>query len=62
MERERLGPEEAFQMLRSASQKLNVKLRVIAAEILESAAGPPAPEAAVPPDRAPDTTSREGSA
>ena len=33
MERERLGPEEAFQMLRSASQKLNVKLRVIAAVV-----------------------------
>ena len=61
MERERLGPEEAFQMLRSASQKLNVKLRVIAAEILESAAGPPAPEATTP-DRIPDTTSSEGSA
>jgi GAF domain-containing protein len=62
MERERLGPEEAFQMLRSASQKLNVKLRVIAAEILESAAGPPAPEAANPPDRASEKTSDEGSA
>ena len=48
MERERLGPEEAFQMLRSASQKLNVKLRMIAAEILESAAGPRPPEAAAP--------------
>jgi GAF domain-containing protein len=62
MERERLGPEEAFQMLRSASQKLNVKLRVIAAEILESATGPPAPEAAIPPDRASEKTSGGGSA
>ena len=48
MERERLGPEEAFQMLRSASQKLNVKLRMIAAEIVESAAGLRPPEAAAP--------------
>ena len=48
IERERLGPEEAFQMLRSASQKLNVKLRMIAAEIVESAAGPRRPEAAAP--------------
>jgi GAF domain-containing protein len=62
IERERLGPEEAFQMLRSASQKLNVKLRVIAAEILESATGRPAPEAAIPPDRASEKTSGEGSA
>lgn len=62
MERERLGPEEAFQMLRSASQKLNVKLRVIAAEILESAIGPPAPEAVIPSARTPETTSGEGSA
>lgn len=56
MERERLGPEEAFQMLRSASQKLNVKLRMIAAEIVESAAGPRLPEAAAP------AASDEGSA
>ncbi|MEA2591488.1 MAG: hypothetical protein QOD62_1319 [Actinomycetota bacterium] len=62
MERERLGPEEAFQMLRSASQKLNVKLRVIAAEILESAAGPPGQEAAIRTDRTPERTSGEGSA
>lgn len=48
MERERLGPEEAFQMLRSASQKLNVKLRMIATEIVESAAGPRPPGAAAP--------------
>jgi GAF domain-containing protein len=56
MERERLGPEEAFQMLRSASQKLNVKLRMIAAEIVESAAGPRPPEAAA------RATADEGSA
>jgi GAF domain-containing protein len=56
MERERLGPEEAFQMLRSASQKLNVKLRMIAAEIVESAAGPRPPDAAAP------ATADEGSA
>jgi uncharacterized repeat protein (TIGR04076 family) len=53
IERERLGPEEAFQMLRSASQKLNVKLRVIAAEILESATGRPAPGSCDPPGQGP---------
>ena len=56
MERERLGPEQAFQMLRWASQKLNVKLRMIAAKIVESAAGAHRPEAAAP------ATSEEGSA
>ena len=37
MERENLTPEEAFAMLRTASQQVNVKVRDIAAEIVESA-------------------------
>lgn len=37
MERETLSPEEAFKMLRSASQRINVKVRDIAAEIVEAA-------------------------
>ncbi|HEY2666615.1 MAG TPA: GAF and ANTAR domain-containing protein [Actinomycetota bacterium] len=56
MERERLGPDEAFQMLHSASQKLNVKLRAIAAEIVGSVADPRPPAAAAP------ATADEGSA
>lgn len=40
MERERLSPEEAFKMLRSASQRINVKVRDIAAEIVETAQKP----------------------
>ncbi|GAC1367900.1 MAG: hypothetical protein NVSMB32_12950 [Actinomycetota bacterium] len=39
MERERLTPEEAFRMLRSASQRINVKVRDIAAEIVEAVQG-----------------------
>ncbi|HLI56917.1 MAG TPA: GAF and ANTAR domain-containing protein [Actinomycetota bacterium] len=37
MEREHLSPEEAFTMLRNASQRVNVKVRDIAAEIVQSA-------------------------
>lgn len=37
MEREGLSPEEAFRMLRSASQRINVKVRDIAAEIVDGA-------------------------
>ena len=37
MARERIGPDEAFDMLRRASQRLNLKLRDIAREIAESA-------------------------
>jgi len=36
MEREHLSPEEAFTMLRTASQRVNVKVRDIAAEIVQS--------------------------
>lgn len=36
MEREGLSPDDAFQMLRTASQRLNVKVRIIAGEIVES--------------------------
>ena len=43
MAREGIGPEEAFDMLRRASQRVNVKLRDIARQIADSAsAAPPA--------------------
>ncbi|MDQ3897448.1 MAG: GAF and ANTAR domain-containing protein [Actinomycetota bacterium] len=46
MAREHVGPEEAFDMLRRASQRVNVKLREVARQIAESAqassSGPPA--------------------
>lgn len=42
VERERLSPEQAFEMLRTASQRLNVKIRDIAHQIVETAQGKPA--------------------
>jgi AmiR/NasT family two-component response regulator len=39
MAREGVGPEEAFAMLRRASQRLNVKLRDVARQIAEAAPG-----------------------
>ncbi len=46
MAREHVGPDEAFDMLRRASQRVNVKLREVARQIAESAqqpeSGPPA--------------------
>lgn len=39
VERERLSPEQAFEMLRTASQRLNVKIRDIARQIVETAQG-----------------------
>lgn len=40
MARTRCGPEEAFATLRTSSQRRNVKLRVIAAEVVSAVAGP----------------------
>jgi two-component system, response regulator / RNA-binding antiterminator len=37
MDRQRCGPEEAFDLLRWASQRTNVKLHVLAARIVERA-------------------------
>ena len=42
MAREGIGPDEAFDMLRRASQRVNVKLRDVARQIAESAQSPPA--------------------
>jgi transcriptional regulator with GAF, ATPase, and Fis domain len=45
MAREGVGADEAFDMLRRASQRLNVKLRDLAGEMVESAEHPSAPPA-----------------
>jgi len=38
MAQQQCGPEEAFDLLRQASQRTNVKLRVLAAKIVEQVA------------------------
>jgi hypothetical protein len=40
MERERIGPEEAFDVLRRASQRMNVKLREVAETLVETGEAP----------------------
>jgi ANTAR domain len=39
MAQQRCGPEEAFDLLRRASQRVNVKLHVLAAQIVDVASG-----------------------
>lgn len=49
MAQSRCGPEEAFELLRRASQHANVKVSVLAEQIVEQAASPgPQPGARVP--------------
>ena len=48
MAQHRCGPEEAFDLLRRASQHANVKVSVLAARIVEQVASPE-PQRAVPP-------------
>ena len=43
MERERITAEEAFTVLRRASQQMNVKLREVAETLVETGESPPAP-------------------
>lgn len=45
MAQNRCGPEEAFDLLRLASQRANVKVSVLAAQIVEQVASPPHPTA-----------------
>lgn len=40
MAQNRCGPEEAFDLLRLASQRANVKVSVLAAQIVEQVANP----------------------
>jgi len=43
MAQQRCGPDEAFDLLRRASQRANVKVSVLAARIVEQVAVPPNP-------------------
>ena len=48
MAQQRCGPEEAFDLLRRASQRANVKVHVLAAQIVAHVASPPAETSARP--------------
>ena len=54
MAQQRCGPEEAFDLLRRASQRANVKLHVLATQIVAQVASPPAEISAQPTRRAAD--------
>jgi len=59
MAQNRCGPEEAFDLLRRASQRANVKVNVLAAQIVELVASPePRPTESFP-RRAPDGAARK---
>jgi|SRR5215471_3122162 len=51
MAQQRCGPEEAFNLLRRASQRANLKLHVLAAQIVAQVASPPADTSAQPAQR-----------
>ena len=40
MAQQRCGPDEAFDLLRRASQRANIKISVLAAQIVENVASP----------------------
>jgi len=42
MAQQRCGPKEAFDLLRRASQRANVKVHMLATQIVAQAASPPA--------------------
>jgi len=48
MAQQQCGPEEAFDLLRRASQRANVKVHVLAAQIVANIASPPAETSAQP--------------
>ena len=54
MAQQRCGPEEAFDLLRRASQRANVKLHVLAAQIVDRVASPPAGTSVQPTEPPPD--------
>jgi hypothetical protein len=54
MAQQRCGPEEAFDLLRRASQRANVKLHVLAEQIVAQVASPTAETSAQPTQRAAD--------
>jgi AmiR/NasT family two-component response regulator len=49
MAQQRCGPEEAFDLLRRMSQRANVKISVLAAQIVGQIAGPALGNGATPP-------------
>jgi ANTAR domain-containing protein len=51
MAQRRCGPEEAFGLLRQASQRANLKLHVLAAQIVAQVASPPAEDHGTPHGR-----------
>jgi AmiR/NasT family two-component response regulator len=51
MAQQRCGPEEAFDLLRRASQRANVKVHVLAAQIVAHVASPSAETTAQPTQR-----------
>jgi len=52
MAQQRCGPEEAFDLLRRASQRANLKVHVLAAQIVDQTASPPADAPPQPIQRA----------
>ena len=54
MAQQRCGPEEAFDLLRRASQRANLKLHVLAAQIVDQVASPAADTSVQPSQPPPD--------
>lgn len=48
MAEQRCGPDEAFDLLRRASQRANIKVRVLAEQIVEQVRAQPSDSAAIP--------------
>ena len=53
MAQQRCGPDEAFDLLRRASQRKNVKVSVLAAQIVAQIAAPTTGDSAAPPSPLP---------
>ena len=53
MAQQRCGPDEAFDLLRRASQRFNVKVSVLAAQMVEQIASPATGNSAMPPSPPP---------
>ena len=55
MAQQRCGPDEAFDLLRRASQRFNVKISVLAAQMIEQITAPATRNGVTPPSRPPAT-------
>ena len=61
MAEQRCGPDEAFDLLRRASQRANIKVRVLAEQIVEQVASQPSDSALIlPMTRKPSSSSGVG--